>query len=268
MPLSWPSELQNLLPHKAKQLLDKQRAKFDIDWALVTAAYPTLSKDDFLYAWHLVNSRTFYHVTKTTEKLPKADHMVLQPVADLFNHSPDGCKVSFDDTCFTITTTTSYNEGDELFIRYGSHSNDFLLVEYGFTLPGSMNPWDEICLDPYLCSEFTKRQRAELEETGFWGKYMLDSETACYRTHTALRMLCCSYSRWRAVLDGERDEDQDQEAVSEGLVVVLTRCGDDVMSKLNELDRCTVGNEDMIRSLRTRWLQMMELVDVSIERLQ
>ncbi|KID89344.1 SET domain protein [Metarhizium guizhouense ARSEF 977] len=268
MPLSWPSELQHLLPPNAKALLAKQKTKFDTDWALVTAAYPSISRTQFLYSWHLVNSRTFYHITRATEKLPKADHMVLQPVADLFNHSPDGCKVAFDDASFIITTTHPVEQGDELFIRYGSHSNDFLLVEYGFTLPGAMNPWDEICLDDHLCPLFTKRQKAELEDTGFWGRYMLDSETACYRTHTALRMLCCSYTQWRDVLDGLRDEDVDRDAVNDKLVQVLRACDKDLRSKLTELERCTAGNEVSRSTLKERWLQMGELVTATIVRLQ
>ncbi|TWU74643.1 hypothetical protein ED733_002895 [Metarhizium rileyi] len=267
MPLSWPLSLQNLLPPNAKVLLDKQKAKFDADWAPVTAAYPAISRTDFLHSWHLVNSRTFYHVTKATEALPKADHMVLQPVADLFNHSPDGCRVAFDDASFTITTTHSVSRGDELFIRYGSHSNDFLLVEYGFTLPGSANPWDEICLDEYLCPLFTRRQRAALEEAGFWGRYMLDSETACYRTHTALRMRCCSYTQWRDVLDGLRDEDVDRDAVGDELVRVLRKCENDVQNKLSKLETCTAGNGVARRGLRDRWLQMGDLVVATIARL-
>lgn len=194
--------------------------------------------------------------------------MVLQPVADLFNHSPNGCRVAFDDTFFTITTTTPVKQGDELFIRYGSHSNDFLLVEYGFTLPGSLNPWDEICLDDYLCPLFTKKQRMELEEIGFWGKYMLDSDTACYRTQTALRMLCCTYTQWRDVLDGVRDEDTDQEVVNEALVEVLERFDKDARRRLEELDGCAVGNTDMRSALRDRWLQIQEMVAATIARLQ
>jgi hypothetical protein len=194
--------------------------------------------------------------------------MVLQPVADLFNHSPDGCNVAFDEASFTITTTGVVKQGDELFIRYGSHSNDFLLVEYGFTLPGSMNPWDEVCLDEYLCPRFTKKQRAELEEAGFWAKYMLDSSTACYRTHTALRMLCCSYTRWRDVLEGLRGEDEDQEAVDEELVEVLKKCDEDVWRNLTELEDCTAGNGEMKIALKDRWCQMRDMVGTTLARLE
>ncbi|GAB0138661.1 hypothetical protein EsDP_00006887 [Epichloe bromicola] len=269
MPLSWPAALQELLPPAARALLDKQAAKFARDWARVSAAYPSLTREAYLHAWHLVNSRSFYHTTRATEKrLPTEDHMVLQPVADLFNHSPDGCSVSFDEDRYTITTTTSYEKGRELFIRYGSHSNDFLLVEYGFTLPSGMNKWDEICLDPYMTSLFSPRRKKTLQDAGFWGEWMLDSETACYRTQTALRLLCLPLATWRAVLDGQRDENEDAEAVDKELLKVLRRCEKDIKSKVMDLDRCMAGNEEMASSLRRRWLQMKELVVTTMARLQ
>ncbi|KHN98674.1 SET domain protein [Metarhizium album ARSEF 1941] len=268
MPLSWPAELQRRLPPRARSLLDEQRARFDADWAPVAAAYPSVPKARFLYSWHLVNSRTFYHVTRATERLPPADHMVLQPVADLFNHAPDGCSVAFDDAAFTVTTTHAVRPGDELFIRYGPHSNDALLVEYGFTLPPAANPWDEIGLDEYLCPLFTAGRRAELEDAGFWGGYMLDAQTACYRTHTALRMLCCPRAHWRDVLDGRRDEDADRDAVDHVLRRVLRKCGEHVASELAELERCAAANDTAARSLRERWLQMGDLVTATLARLR
>lgn len=270
MPICWPSELQALLPPSAKTMLDKQKSKFDKDWSLVAAAFPGISRDDFLHSWNLVNSRTFYHTTPATEKkLPKEDHMVLQPVADLFNHSPQGCKVSYSEKSFNITTTAPHNKGDEIFIQYGSHSNDFLLVEYGFILPSSAgNAWDETSLDPYICPCFNAPQKREVEDAGFWCHYMLDSETACYRTQTALRMLCLPLKKWRAVLDGTRDEDEDQEAVDKELLKVLRRYEKDIRLKLAEIDRLDVGDDDSRSCLRARWIQIKELVIASMSRLQ
>ncbi|KND87344.1 Ribosomal lysine N-methyltransferase set11 [Tolypocladium ophioglossoides CBS 100239] len=268
MPICWPPELQAMLPSTAKSLLAKQQAKFDKDWALVAAAYPDMQRGDFLYAWNLVNSRTFYHTTPRTErKLPKDDHMVLQPVADLFNHSPDGCSVAFDQADFTITTTRAHAPGDELFIRYGPHSNDFLLVEYGFTI-GQSNPWDETCLDPYLCPAFSAAQRRRLADAGFWEGYMLDAGTVCYRSQTALRMLCVAPRKWQAVLDGTRDEDQDEDAINAELLKVLRRYEKDIRGRIAEIDRTDAGTDDMRSSLRPRWVQIKDLVVTTISRLQ
>ena len=229
-----------------------------------------LTREDFLYAWLLVNTRTFYHTTRQTAKRPREDHMVLQPVADLFNHSPEGfCTGSFDDDAFTITAEADHEEGQELFIKYGSHGNDFLLVEYGFTLPPPLNPWDETSLDEHLCPLLaTAGQKATLEDAGFWGKYMLDRETACYRTHVALRTLVLTPLQWRAVLDGERDEGRDQGKVDAALVSVLRAYEEEIEDKIEEVEETTVGDELSREGLRDRWVQIKELVVGTKKRLQ
>ncbi|KAJ6789482.1 hypothetical protein PWT90_00283 [Aphanocladium album] len=268
LPLCWPSELRALLPHTAATLLARQSAKFNKDWAAVESAYGggggggAITKEDFLYAWLLVNTRSFYHTTRKTAKLPKEDHMVLQPVADLFNHSPTGwCAGAFNEDAFTITTRDAHEAGQEIFIKYGPHGNDFLLVEYGFTLPPPLNAWDETCLDPCLCPALVAAgQKARLEESGFWGKYMLDRETACYRTHVALRSLCLTPLQWQAVLDGERDEDRDQDKVDAELAVVLRRFEDEIAARVRDVEEATAGDELSREGLRDRWVQMQELV--------
>ncbi|CAH0019210.1 unnamed protein product [Clonostachys rhizophaga] len=273
MPLCWPQDLVALLPPKAQTLLSKQSAKFDKDWSVVSSAAASLpasmTRPQFLYAWLLVNTRTFYHTTPATKaKLPKEDHMVLQPVADLFNHSPDGCSVAFGHKGFQITTTHAHKAGDELFIRYGSHSNDFLLVEYGFTIPSPENPFDETALDPYLCPRFTPAQKELLEEEGFWTGYMLDSQTACYRTQTALRLLCLPEWQWRAVLDGQRDEDEDGALVDAELLKLLRKYEKDARATVTEIDQLDkVGEDESRRLLRERWIEIRQLIDTNAARL-
>lgn len=269
MPIYWPPELHALLPPTARRLLESQRAKFDRDWALVAAAYPDdVTRDGFLFAWNLVNSRTFYHATSKTETtLPRDDRIALQPVADLFNHAPDGgCSAAFDHADYTFTTTRPHAPGEELFICYGPHSNDFLLVEYGFTLAD--NPWDETCLDPYLCPFFSASQRQHLQDAGFWERYVLDADTVCFRTQMALRILCLTPTQWRAVLDGTRHEDQDQDAADVQLLKALTRFEKDIRAKLAEVDGTSDDASSHAKAcLRSRWAQIKELVATHISRL-
>ncbi|OAA60059.1 SET domain protein [Cordyceps fumosorosea ARSEF 2679] len=279
LPLCWPAELRALLPHKAAKLLSRQRANFQRDWAAVEAAsFPSRPRrptwDDFRHAWLLVNTRSFYHTTRGTATRPREDHMVLQPVADLFNHSPaaaDVCEGSFDDAAFTITTRARHAPGDELFIKYGPHGNDFLLVEYGFALPPPLDAaWDETCLDEQLCPALAAvpGARQRLEEAGFWGGYMLDRQTACYRTHVALRALCLTPLRWRQVLDGERDEDADRERVDAALVGVLRRYEEDIAARIADVEGATAGEPLSREIMRDRWLQIQDLVVSTRRRLE
>lgn len=261
------------MPAKAKTLLAKQQAKFDSDWALVSqAALPEttqLTESDFRYAWLLVNTRTFYHTTPATKKLTRENHMALQPVADLFNHSPAGCTVAYDSNGFTFTTVADIEAGEEVFIRYGTHTNDFLLVEYGFCLPAALNHWDETSLDAHICPRFSAAQRAVLEDAGFWGGYMLDADTVCYRTQTALRLLCVGETRWRAVLEGRRDEDADQQAVDQELKMVLQRYDVEISGVLGDMESVETDDDKAMTSiLKSRWIQIEKLVETAMTRLQ
>ncbi|KFH46998.1 Ribosomal N-lysine methyltransferase-like protein [Hapsidospora chrysogenum ATCC 11550] len=272
MPICWPPPLQDLLPSAARALLAKQRVKFDRDWAQVSAAdhLGPLCREDYLYAWLLVNTRTFYHTTPRTKKdLPRDDHMALQPVADLFNHSPAGCTVSFTPAGFTITathTSTTTGPDQEVFIRYGPHSDDFLLAEYGFTLPRGLNTFDEVCLDEYLCPRFTPAQRDALESRGFWGGYMLDAETACYRTQVALKVSGLPPDDWADVLEGLRDEDEDIELVDRQLLKILRRYAADIEQVKVRVNDVSVGDV-MRNTLRERWQHIGEMVDNAIARI-
>ncbi|KAI3399434.1 hypothetical protein diail_6909, partial [Diaporthe ilicicola] len=297
MPLTWPTSLQSLLPAGASQLLDKQRAKFEKDWATVSAAFPIESKgrrsgsggvskectrNEYLHAWLLVNTRTFYFVSPRTEKLPKEDHMALQPVADLFNHTDrGGCHVAFDHAdSFTFRTTRSYEKGGEVHISYGSHSNDFLLVEYGFVL--ARNHWDEVHLDEVILAALTKRQKDELEDVGFLGNYVLDKDTVCHRTQVALRQMAVTgrygglpMDEWRKFVSGLDDGEKSQAKVDALAVGLLEKYEATIRKKEKELRRLRFqeedGDEDMNEGRREtllrRWGQIRDLVTETMERL-
>jgi hypothetical protein len=270
MPFHWPQDLQDLLPEAAKDVLKQQQTKIAKDWKRVSAAYSDIEESDYFYNWHLVNSRTFYHVTPKTEKLHKDDHMVLQPVADLFNHDPNrGCSVAFDANDYTITTKHTHEPGDEVFIQYGNHSNDLLLVEYGFILPAGVNRWDETTLDAHLCPRFSTAERTKLEEAGFWAGYKLDADTpVCYRTQVALRALFLNDRQWKQVVSGIRSEDMDRETADKELLTVLKSYEKEVRSKLKEIDMSKAGEEHMREILRSRWLQVKDLVVSAIASIE
>lgn len=289
MPLTWPTSLQDHLPTAAKQIFDKQRKNFDKDWAIVSGRFPfpeqggmkaSCTRDNYLYAWMLVNTRTFYFVTPQTEKLPKADHMALQPVADLFNHTDtDGCVVTYDyaDT-YSFRTTTSYETGDEVYISYGTHHNDFLLVEYGFVL--SKNVWDEVCLDTVILPSLSQRQMDDLEDVSFLGNYVLDNDTVCHRTQVALRLLLTdmrngiSVEQWQDFVNGMDDGEKSRRRADAVLVSLLKDFGSEVSDKLKELKvlefEADTAMLDQSRRdlLLTRWEQIGRMVQKTIQRLE
>jgi hypothetical protein len=74
------------------------------------------------------------------------------------------------------------HKGDELFLRYGAHTNQFLFVEYGFVNPAPLsldssqeNTYGSIDIsadvEGLFCSlgSVGEQMRAALEEEGYWG---------------------------------------------------------------------------------------------------
>ena len=258
MPILWPPELQALLPPPAAKILAKQQAKSASDWALASASFPSLERRAYLEAWLLVNSRTFYFVTPRTEHFQRDDRMVLQPVGDLFNHASWGCAVSFDAASFTFSTDREYARGDEVCISYGRHSNDFLLAEYGFIMAD--NAWDEVCLDDAILPRLKPAQRRLLEDAGYLGGYMLDSETVCHRTQVALRAACLPVGEWRRFVAGLEDGDTSQAKVDTLLGELLLKYDEKLRGILRDVVALKVGEEAQRGTVRRRWEQIRALV--------
>lgn len=121
----------------------------------VSSARPDTDWHTFSYFWLILNTRSFYWVGPDQE--PPEDRneaLALVPFADYFNHAdvevssltiklltwgffnPSPifqCDVSFTDTEYTLKATQDYSQGQEVYMNYGSHSNDLLLAECEFS---------------------------------------------------------------------------------------------------------------------------------------
>ncbi|KAI1116693.1 SET domain-containing protein [Nemania sp. NC0429] len=290
-PLTWPAELQALLPPGARELLEKQRAKFARDWDGVAGAFPDLllgqdqkghhtrggsdrdrerGRERYRHAWLLVNSRTFYYLDATLKRrrgTTADDHMALQPVADLFNHGDeDGCHVAFGGDGFAFRATVDYSAGDEVRICYGRHGGDLLLVEYGFVM--ARNCWDEMLLDEPLLARLDAGQMERLDAAGFLGRYVLDRETVCHRTQVALRALCCAPAEWARFVDGSDHGEASQGAVDALLLDLLREYALKVDGAIERVRRLEVGEKLQREILTERWLQIRGLLDARIEGLE
>ncbi|KAL2023521.1 hypothetical protein VTK56DRAFT_2129 [Thermocarpiscus australiensis] len=290
LPLAWhDARLHAFLPRPALALLRRQESRFSRDWAAVQQAFgPSslpITRADYLYAWLLVSTRTFYyHHPETTATatrratarfvLPRSSDddrrsMVLQPVADLFNHADaDCCEVAFGGGGFAVAADRAYAAGDEVCLCYGRHPSDLLLAEYGF-VPRE-NRWDEACLDDAVLPELSAEQRALLDESGFLGNYVLDARAACYRTQVALRLLCCaSVDEWRRLVEEGEDGGEALQREVDGLLVrILRKYQGTVEGTIRELGRVEFGQPCQRDMLRLRWRQIQELVRQAIERLE
>ncbi|OQV03320.1 SET domain-containing protein [Cladophialophora immunda] len=276
MPLFWPPELQDLLPPPALALLRKQQGKVSRDWNAVSAAFPQLSYDAYHYSWLLVSTRTFYYTPPDMEPedTPEAEEcLALVPFGDYFNHSDAGCKVAYSATGYEFKVDHTIEKGEELYISYGSHPNDFLLVEYGFIL--EENKWDEVSLDAVVLPLFSEKQKGMLEEAGYLGNYVLeapsmqDDGVACYRTRVALRLLCMPLEKWNGcVTHGADDDDEYQSSVHELLRQPLKAYLEMVDSSLEQIARLKVGLPSQRDVLRRRWEQIGMYLTAAIDRIE
>lgn len=265
MPLSWPLELHSFLPKPAQDLLKKQQRKFHQDWGMVSNVFSNISHKQYLHSWMLVNTRSFYYTTPSMERLPHDDRLAILPVADLFNHAEVGCEPNLLSGSYTFIADRKYCAGEELHICYGTHSNDFLLIEYGFVL--TENRWDVVYLDDAILPCLSEDQKNLLSARGYLGKYILDSEMGgCFRTQVALRLLCYTQEQWEQFMDFETGEEFSLRARG-FLMQILKTFVKTIKQTLKELESVDIGQTCQRAMLVKRWSQIETTVVQTIQNL-
>ncbi|CAK42636.1 uncharacterized protein An15g06840 [Aspergillus niger] len=114
--VDYDTRYQNLLSQQEKRLKDA--------WANVVKVYPETEWKMFAYYWCIINSRSFYYVSPGKDE-PEDwnDAIGMVPFADYFNHVDDAVGLSL------CLCTICIRKGEEVYMSYGNHSNDFLLIE-------------------------------------------------------------------------------------------------------------------------------------------
>jgi len=266
IPLTWHESLQQLLPKPARELLETQQHSFGRDWARVAKAFPHLQREDYLRGWLIVNTRSFYYSTPQMETYPPIDRLALVPVADLFNHADTGCGVSFTpDVGFVVSADREYHVGQEIFISYGAHTNDFLLAEYGFV--SMANSWDKTCLDDVILPRLSPAQKRLLRDRELLGPFLLDAATlGCRKTQAAIRLLCpCSQPQREAFLDDEGCGQHCQEGMNALLRSLLLEYLATARKAVREVAELQVGQSAQRGLLGQRWRQIEATVSQAIK---
>ncbi|EIN07420.1 SET domain-containing protein [Punctularia strigosozonata HHB-11173 SS5] len=181
--------------------------------------------DDMLWAWLNVNTRCIFHRLKPS--VSSRDNIALVPILDMANHRPyeHACPSSLVDMAlekgrwaapvkgrfgpdFTLLSPRdqTLRSGEEVFLRYGAHSNRKLFVEYGFvnSSPGSEHegsaPRGDGQVDVQILFEDMLREQGSrgewmrdvLKDQGYWGDWTLHASPApahpSFRLLTALRL--------------------------------------------------------------------------------
>ena len=109
--------------------------------------------DTIEWAFSMTRSRSIAVPELTQENAVDKDPvpLALIPGLDLFNHGFDaGTVLQLKDNTWTLTSSKSYNAGDQIFLSYGDDKDNWkLLLTYGFSIPNNPNTlvfwtWEEL----------------------------------------------------------------------------------------------------------------------------
>ncbi|KAI6927477.1 hypothetical protein D0869_16038 [Hortaea werneckii] len=266
MPMCWSEDMRGKLPPSVQQPLERQLADYRKDWtalADVCRKYD-YSEDDFKYFWMIVNSRSFHW------KPPKGrpGSMVMCPFIDYMNHGPTGttCQVTTDQHGYEVHADRDYEAGEEVLATYGAHSNDKLLVHYGFVIDspyGVASPDDDIRLDHILLPKLEERVKAQLQDVGFLGAYALlpQSNELCFKTQVAVRAQLLTANEWEYFMTNGEDMSSDQSGAVKAFMVPLMRTYyDECVVRIGSLG----GESTAADLMKTRWTQIQRAVDAYI----
>ncbi|KAL4807604.1 hypothetical protein BDV18DRAFT_106062 [Aspergillus unguis] len=250
---SYDTRYQNLLAQQYKRLRDH--------WTSVVSVFPSTVWTDFARNWAVVNSRSFYYVSPEKEE-PEDwnDAIALVPYADYFNHVDDAdCEVHFDGKEYTFKASRQYEKGEEIYMSYGSHSNDFLLVEYGFYLED--NPSDAVYLDGIILADLDAGQTKDLAEYDYFGNFELTSSGVGDSTIAAASIKYMSDPDWRNYVTGvsERGFDKNKTAdIIRGWIgIYLEECSIKTESLIRLSETISAESErEKLDSMLDRWRQI------------
>ncbi len=87
----WAPRQRQSYNDSSSGLLQKQEAKLQKDWAIVSRLFPGKTLEAYMYGWLLVNTRTLYCEGQGGNQFnSREDRIVLCPFIDLFNHNDHG----------------------------------------------------------------------------------------------------------------------------------------------------------------------------------
>lgn len=150
----------------------------------------------------------------------------------------------------------------EILATYGAHSNDKLLVHYGFicsSLHGGHSPDDDIRLDHLLLPTLSESTRDQLQDVGFLGPYSLLPSTneLCFKTQVAVRAVLLTCNEWEYFLSSGEDlsinHDKD---VDDFVRKLLQEHQDEARNNLNEVKALSEGQARSVLVLR--WTQIVD----------
>lgn len=290
-PVCLEPEVVDLLPGPLKVKAEEQRARVQDLFASSRGFFSTLqplfaesvdsvfSYRAFLWAWCTVNTRAVYLRSRRQECLSaEPDTCALAPFLDLLNHSPHvQVKAGFNEKtrCYEIRTASRCRKHQEVFICYGPHDNQRLLLEYGFVSsqnPHACVPVSGERLIKYLppTEKQVHKKIAILKDHGFTGNLTFGWDGPSWRLLTALKLLCLEaehFACWKKVLLGEVISDTNEKM---SLGVAQKLCSDfieethAVLHKVSDMKEGKVSLISQLALVEALWMEELRILQASV----
>lgn len=178
--------------------------------------------------------------------------------------------------CYEIRTASRCRKHQEVFICYGPHDNQRLLLEYGFVSvrnPHACVPVSADMLVKFLpaADKQLHRKITILKDHGFTGNLTFGWDGPSWRLLTALKLLCLEAERftsWKKVLLGEVISDTNEKT---SLGVAQKICSDvieethAVLRKVSDMKEGTVSLRSQLSLVEALRMEELRILQASAE---
>ncbi|XP_036075230.1 SET domain-containing protein 4 isoform X3 [Rousettus aegyptiacus] len=235
-----------------------------------------------LWAWCTVNTRAVYVARRRRQCFSaEPDTCALAPYLDLLNHSPGvQVKAAFNEEtrCYEIRTSSSCRRHEEVFICYGPHDNQRLLLEYGFV--AARNPHACVYVSQDILVKFlpsTDKQMNKkisiLKDHDFIENLTFGWDGPSWRLLTALKLLCLEaeeFTCWKKVLLGEIISDTNEKTsldIAQKICQYFIEETNAVLQKVSYMKDTEGALVSQLSLVETLWTEELKILQASAETL-
>ncbi|XP_048659593.1 SET domain-containing protein 4 isoform X5 [Marmota marmota marmota] len=266
-PVCLEPEVVNLLPKALKAKTEEQRAHvqklFTSSRDFFSSLQPLFvepidsifSYSALLWAWCTVNTRAVYLRPRKQECLSaEPDTCALAPYLDLLNHSPHvQVNAAFNEKtrCYEIRTASGCRKHEEVFICYGPHDNQRLLLEYGFVSP----------CNPHACVYVSRDTLV---------KYLPSTDKQMNKKISILKDHGFIDTCWKKVLLGEVISDANEKTsldVAQKICHHLLEESSAMLQRVSHMKDEKVSLVSQLALVETLWLEELKVLQASAETL-
>uniref|UniRef100_A0A674KHJ2 SET domain-containing protein n=1 Tax=Terrapene triunguis TaxID=2587831 RepID=A0A674KHJ2_9SAUR len=277
-PVCLDQEVVRLLPEPLRRKAQEQRTVVQELYTSSKSFFSSLQSwftetvetvfnyDALQWAWCTINTRTVYMKHSQRECFSREpDVYALAPYLDLLNHSPNvQVKAAFNEQtrCYEIRTESHCRRHEELFICYGPHDNQRLLLEYGFVAIN--NPQSGVYVSAahafYLLVIFDTFRNLTFGRDG-----------PSWRLLTALKLLCLGtdeFTYWKKVLLGDIISARNEERslnIAAKICFSLIEETQHVLHQISQMKKDKVNLENQLALVEVLRLEDLTILQTSAE---